>query len=464
MPEGPAQALPPLLIRPRKRFIEVARGSVVVKVYRSRWRDKKRHKQYRSHTIIYRELESATGQFLRRREKRALKKDALDRADQVATRLANNETLMLRFAPDDQARWQACKNQAAQIHRDPVILVTERVDFEKIRPAGVTDAELVRCWHETHPVGLDERHIPKIVTEFLEKITICPKYRRNLSRMLERFAGKFDLPFSALQSRDVTDWLDGLKKGLRTRHNHRAAVASLLHFAEHRGYVRPGCALLNQVDDPGFQKGSARLSPAKISIYTPDELRRLLARAEGYAAGRKLVPLIVITAFAGVRHGEMNDEKIEHLDWSDIDWAAKRIDISDEAAKQTGRHSGDGRWVDMPDNLVAWLAPYKRPRGKICVLANTSNAFCRLRAKAGITGRRRNALRKTWHTYKLALGTNIETVATQAGNSPGIIRRNYRAANHARYREDAEAWFRMMPDRADDQPLFAWAKGKSARV
>ena len=126
-----------------------------------------------------------------------------------------------------------------------------------------------------------------------------------------------------------------------------------MNFARTRGYLDKDWDALDQVDDPD--------SPAtSVDLYTPEDLVKLLARAEKTKAGRKLVPLICITAFAGVRHGEMNEEKIEALDWANFDWEAKRIFIDADAAKQTGRTVGDDRVVDMSDNLIAWLKPHCR--------------------------------------------------------------------------------------------------------
>ena len=324
---------------------------------------------------------------------------------------------MLGFAPEDQARWAACQTAAAQINRDPLTLITERVEFEKDRPPGITDADIIANWHRHHPAGLDERHIPKIIEEFLQKRTFSQKYRRNIETMLERFGARFDCPLGHLTPRDIEDWLDTLRSGrrasapisLRTRHNHRAAIENLAGFARARGYLNKDWDALNQVTDP--------TPPAvTVHLYTPEELQRLLAQADLTKAGRKLIPLIAITAFAGIRHGEMNEEKIQALDWANIDWEAKRIYLDAAAAKNTGRSGGDDRAVDMPDNLIAWLTPHRRPHGRICPLVNTSNALCRLRARAGIQGPKKNALRKSFITYPLALGHSIAPVAGQAGH------------------------------------------------
>jgi len=88
-------------VRQRKKFTEVRLGSVLVKVYRSRWRDKKRRKLYRAHTIIYHDL--VAGRPVRKREKRSSRQDALDRAAQLAIDLANHRTQRLQATDADLA-------------------------------------------------------------------------------------------------------------------------------------------------------------------------------------------------------------------------------------------------------------------------------------------------------------------------------------------------------------------------
>jgi integrase len=278
----------------------------------------------------------------------------------------------------------------------------------------------------------------------LAKKMISAKWRHNLAKMLERFAARFTGPLGALQTRDLEDWLDSLAGGLRTRRNHRDAIESLVNFARARGYLRKDWDALAPASNPNPP-------PAQVNLYTPEDLVKLLNLAETTKSGRKLIPLICITAFAGVRHGEMNETKLELLDWSNIDFEGKGIYVGHGAAK-TGRD----RAVDMPDNLIAWLEPYHRPSGKICSLSNSWNALCRLRNKAGIPPKK-NGLRKSFISYKLALTRNIDGVADQAGNSAAIIRKNYKRTD-TRLRQAAERWFAIMPTRADILPLFAWAK------
>jgi integrase len=404
--------------------------------------------------IPYQEYRNAAGRYYtlfyyeggrRRRESRTSLEKLKARAEQIATDIANGQSAMSDFGQADRASFLRCSEIAAPTKKPVELLVSEQVDCLTILSGRATPAEACRYYVAQHPAGVIARNIPQIIEELLAKRTMGAMWRRVLGKMLERFAAKFTGPLASLQSREVDDWLDGLGGGLRTRRNHRAAVENLVNFAKSRGYVRKDWDTLSSVSDP-------KPPPPQVNLFTPDELVRLLNLAETSKAGRKLVPLIAITAFAGVRRGEMVGEKLEHIDWAHIDFEAKSIYVSHGAAK-----TGEDRAVDMPDNLIAWLEPYRRPHGQICSLANSCTAFCRLRHKAGIPPKK-NGLRKSFISYKLALTRDINGVADQAGNSPSIIRKHYKRTS-TRMKQDAERWFSIAPVRAEVLPLFAWAKG-----
>lgn len=435
-------------VKSRARPLEVHEGSVTVRVYPGRTSFKSRGKQrrYKTHVIVYFD---AAG---RHRERRASLEDAKTRAGDIARSIASGQSALGNLGPQDWSSYLRARELLAPAGKSLELACSEYAEMSAILSSHASHssplpspADLARYWLASHPAGIDERRIPRIVEELLYRRTVSGKYRRNLAKMLERLAARFDCPLTALQSRDVDDWLDSLGTGLRTRRNHRDALENLVNFARQRGYVPETWKLLDLVSDPEPP------APA-VNLYTPEELLKLLHRAESTRAGTKLVPLIAITAFAGIRHGEMNEEKVQHLDWADIDWDAKRIYVGRGPAK-----TGNDRTVDMPDNLVEWLLPYRRRAGKLCVLANTSSALCRLRHKAAIAGPKRNALRKSFISYKLALTRDIAGVADQAGNSAAIIRKNYKRSD-TRLREAAARWFTIRPERADVLPLFAWGR------
>lgn len=416
-------------------------------------RRKSRVLNFGSIRIPYQEYRNDSGRYWmlfyykagrRVREARSSWDKLKKRAEQIATDIANGQVAMSAFGENDRASYLRSVEIMAPWKKPLELTASEHAECLKILEGRASPAEACRFFVAAHPAGVIARNIPQIVEELLKKKTISSKWRRILEKMLQRFSAHFTGPLNALQPRDIDDWLDKLPGGLRNRRNHRNVIEDLVGFAKGRGYLRKDWDALDQVSDPEPPR-------TQVNLYTPEELVRLLNLAETTKAGRKMVPLLAITAFAGIRHGEMNEEKLEHLDWADIDWDGKSIYVGHGPSK-TNRD----RPVDMPDNLVAWLEPYRRPRGKICSLVNTSNALCRLRRKAGI-GKKHNGLRKSFISYKLALTRNIDGVADQAGNSPSIIRQYYKQTN-TRMKAAAERWFSIAPLRADVLPLFAWAK------
>lgn len=379
---------------------------------------------------------------------RAKFKDAESLAQRIATNLANGKKAQNDFTESQRASHYRCEELAHGTGAPPELLVSEAVECRKICGQRISPVEACRAWANAHPAGIEEKYAPEIVEEYTIKHPACSKWARNRAIYLRRFSQKFPGPLTMLTAKDIDDWLDGLKVGKRTRRNHRDALNALFAYARFRRYLPKDNEPLDGVSDP--EPDDVEFDP-----YTPEELAILLAKAESSKSGRRLVPLICVTAFAGVRHGEMNEEKIRLLDWSDFDWDTKRIEISRKTAKGTKQHR-KARVVDMPDNLIEWLQPYRRPSGKICDLKCTHDALCKLRQKAGIRGRKRNALRKSFITYHKSLG-DAATTAGQAGNSPQMIAKYYDAPT-SKTKELALRWFSIRPVRADVLPLWQYAK------
>jgi len=405
----------------------VERGALRFRVYTQK-RDK-----YVSHTLAYR----LNGR--RHRIVRAQMADIERAVDTAETAIVNSQTALLDFTEADRSLLQRLRELAA-----PAASV----------PLEILVAEAVEARRQNSRAKIVPKHCPQIVEEYLATRKLGSKWARVLGKMLERVAAQFTGPLTAYTPLDFRNFLDTLAVTPRTRKNYRDALAAVLDYARGK-YVPADFDPLAGVPNP-------EPPAAAVNLYTPDELIRLLTVAESSKAGRKLVPLIAITAFAGVRHGEMNEEKVEHLDWSNVRWKTKRIFVPDAVAKRTRRKTGNARVVDMPANLIAWLQPYAQTTGRICELANTSSALCRLRKKAGITGDKRNALRKSFISYKKALTSDIAGVADAAGNSAAVIRRNYLHVDEE-MKETAERWFNIMPQRADVLPLFDWAREAVSR-
>ncbi|MFO1501766.1 MAG: tyrosine-type recombinase/integrase, partial [Verrucomicrobiota bacterium] len=88
---------------------------------------------------------------------------------------------------------------------------------------------------------------------------------------------------------------------------------------------------------------SIKVKSGDVELFTPDEISRLLA-----AAPIDFRPCLTIGAFAG-----LGSTEIERLEWSDIDFAGRRIVVGASRAKTATR-----RVVPLDENVAQWLAPY----------------------------------------------------------------------------------------------------------
>ena len=150
-----------------------------------------------------------------------------------------------------------------------------------------------------------------------------------------------------------------------------------------------------------------KVPETEISIFTPEEIEKL-----HLAAHARILPVIAIGAFAGIRTAE-----IMRLDWEDIKWDRGHIEIAGRKAKTAAR-----RLVPLPENLKTWLSPWREETGPIVTLTAVAGALGDVAVKAQIPGGwRQNALRHSFISYRLALTGDVVRTALEAGNSAKMI-------------------------------------------
>lgn len=226
----------------------------------------------------------------------------------------------------------------------------------------------------------------------------------------------------------IAEYLTGLALAERTRRNYRNVIAYFNRWLVLRGYLAKATNLLD-----GVQQYSARMH-GEITTYNADEMRRIIA-----AADKRILPLIVLGGFAGLRHAE-----IQRLDWEEIDLEEGFIEIKADKAKTKTR-----RIVPVKDNLKAFLLPLVKKNGKVVTVKNTSKELGITAANTadetnGVPALewKHNALRHTYISARVAECADVSRVADEAGNSPQVIRSNYLK----RMRPAAAAeWFAIQP-------------------
>jgi integrase len=271
---------------------------------------------------------------------------------------------------------------------------------------------------------------------------VSSEHERTTRIYLRRVTGAFgDMPVSQLDGVKINELVSGLRKRDRKgkdgktipgkaaspkfRQHVLGATRQLVRHAVSRGWLAKGVVDFEIVDTPRKGKTGA------VAIYSPEELEALVTHAAS-----DLIPFLVIGAFAGLRSAE-----IERLDWREVDLVHGHVEVTAANAKTASR-----RLAPLPDNLKAWLAPLHRDTGRVFALSTTGgNLTTRLQAlarRAGLDGWRKNALRHSFISYRVAAVQNVSQVALEAGNSPAIIFANYRAVvTHG----EALRWFAITP-------------------
>jgi integrase len=287
-----------------------------------------------------------------------------------------------------------------------------------------TLSEAIKYFIENRPRQSPDITVRQVVDQMLSlkerEGEVGQIYLRDLRVRLYKFAEAFQCPISRVSAAEIRDYLLERNVSNRTRHNLRTTLVTLFNFSKAEGYL------------PADHKGVPR--PTKrsrmklaIKIFTPEEMTRLLASAQG-----DQLAALCLQGFAGLRAEEM-----KRLEWSNIDLKEKHIIVPDTVAKCEER-----RIVPISDNLAAWLQPLLKTSGPVCPFSNLAIVYSHLARRAGVAWKR-NGLRHSFISYRTALTKNVPLVAFEAGNSPAVIYRNYLKCVTESV---ATKWFEIMPD------------------
>jgi integrase len=407
--------------KPRNAGIEIRAGSTVIRIAGRApgpW------------YVCWHEIEG--GVSVRKRAWRAKFASAKRLADDRANELANGDLFLRSFTAEDKAELKQSREILAPTGKPLVLAVSEYAELVKLL-GDVPPAEAVRFYMEHRPRGQEAKRIPEIAVELLAAVKqdgAGSKWLDTLEAELKVFGEKFNCPLHRVQAPALNAWLRTMGGSNSTRKNYRAAAAQLANFAKTAGYLRKDWDEMKRVPTP-------ETGDAEIKVLYPDQMVKMLANCQ-----KSMIPFVAITAFAGIRHEEMNGTKAL-LDWRDFHWEDKLIYVPEGVAKTVDRI------VPMSDNLIAWIQPYARTSGPVVSVSNTSNALTRIKARAGLPhgkGDTRNTLRKSFISYRLALVKNIAQVAEEAGSSPEKVKSNYRKPMPEK---TARAWFNIWPTNAE---------------
>lgn len=252
------------------------------------------------------------------------------------------------------------------------------------------------------------------------------------------FAEAFNVEVRQLTARDVDAYLNDLSelKG-QTINKHAAALRTFFKFCQSRHWLSKDIDLLEQ-----FEKRKAETG--EIEIFTPKELRLLLN-----AADPEFATCIAIQAFAGIR-----SEELQRLTWADLERREGYIEVAASKAKTASR-----RITPIPVNLASWLsvAPrngkmvwphrgqsfYEQQEATIATAQKTENARTSKTLEEAIKIKwKRNALRHSFISYRVAEIQDMPKAALETGTSVQKIIQHYRELVTPK---EAKEWFSIVP-------------------
>jgi integrase len=176
-------------------------------------------------------------------------------------------------------------------------------------------------------------------------------------------------------------------------------------------------------------------------IFTVDQGRRLLAAVRKDEP--KLEVYLLIAGWLGLRPSE-----IQRLTWSAFDWDRGYLHVTPGVAQKTSSE----RFIPIDQRLAARLqALFLASGGKVGrrVCGFRSREFLSVLArKSGVCAVwPSDVLRHSFCSYRIAVCKSLPQVAEEAGNSPEILKSNYRRPLR---HEDGLAWWGLLDEEGAD--------------
>ena len=408
----------------RSAIVEIGTGPTKVRIYTINRKD-----GYDQFTLTWKEGGS------RRTRCFSCMDEAKMVGQQVTVRLINGFTDTCEATRRDLDILRHCERTATEFGVTLAAAIEEWASAR--RTAGsVPLSDAVRFYATNRADLFPTRSNVQAAAEFsvsLKRKGVSDIYVRNATASLKRFTDAVSGNIADVTVADINRFLDGLKKlGPVSKNGIRRNIVTMFGFAKKQGYLHPDRKTAAELTD------SFKEPETKIQIFTPEEMESLLLTAHA-----RILPLIAIGGFAGIRSAE-----VARLEWKDIKWDRGHIELAGSKAKTAAR-----RLVPLSDNLKAWLAPWRGETGPILTITDASGALSDTAVKAKIPGGwRQNALRHSYISYRVALTGDVARTSLEAGNSPKMIFRHYREIVDD---EAAKAWWSIHPPEGWQPP---WLK------
>lgn len=338
----------------RSAIVEIGTGPTKVRIYTINRKD-----GYEQFTLAWKEGGS------RRTRCFSCMDEAKMVGQQITVRLINGFTDTCEATRRDLDILRHCERTATEFGVNLAVAIEEWASAR--RTAGnVPLSDAVRFYAANRADLFPTRSNVQAASEFsvsLKRKGVSDIYVRNATASLKRFTDAVSGNIADVTVADITRFLDGLKKlGPVSKNGIRRNIVTMFGFAKKQGYLHPDRKTAAELTD------SFKEAEKEIAIFTPEEMESLLLTAHA-----RILPLIAIGGFAGIRSAE-----VARLEWKDIKWDRGHIELAGSKAKTAAR-----RLVPLSDNLKAWLAPW---RGEVVDGSGPYRRSCARRSRCPCNG------------------------------------------------------------------------------
>jgi integrase len=399
----------------------VKKGHASVKVYEVNNRDRK------NYTVTY--LTAVKGRVRKTYADLFLAKQE---AANIALNLASGDLEALKLTGGDKQVYTEAQRAIKRTGANLIVVANEYARaWDILGHGGIVEA--ARYFKKHVETGLPDVTLAEAVSRFAEVKKaegMSDLYLKDIRGYLGRFAASFQCNIATIQPEDLRQYLNALDAGPVTRNNHRRLLVALFNFAKSEGWLRAN-------EETAAQRlGAYKVKEREVEIFTPTEVAKLLAHAE-----EDFLPWIVQIAFGGVR----NEELAKGLVWESINFNRGYIIVPASIAKTNRK-----RKIDLPENALEWLAPYRNRTGPIFD-RDFRKPLKRACEAAGVKYKR-NALRHSFGSYRMETVKNAGQVALEMGNSAAIVMKHYFDIVEARA---AKEYWNLRPIPRSDRKIVA---------
>ncbi len=421
---------------PRTWPYPVTVGRATVRVYRRRRADGSFGFEVANYSDNKRKLESWPNA-----------ESAVQRANDLAG-LMNSRQVVAASLTNDQASNYTNAAQILQPFNISVVRAAEAVAACLKHIGSLSKLEEAAESYAKRNKEVKSKPVADLVADLLktkESRGASPRYLQDLRYRLNRFAVDFNKDAGDVTTGEIQTWLDEQELSLQGFKNYRTVLHLFFKFAVARG---------NAFDNPVEGVEKVKVKAGEITVYTPQEMSRLLS-----AASPEFLPILLLGGFAGLRSAE-----IERLTWDAIHLPERHIIVGIKQSKTASR-----RIVPICENLALWLAPYASHTGNIWPFLHDAlyEAMLETASATEVIANpkqptkhqpavkwKKNALRHSYASYRFAQLLDAGRLAGELGNSATIVHKHYRELVKP---ADAVKWFGLVPQSAPNVSTLATA-------